>query len=361
MARSHARVLTSIWADGDFCARSPRAREMYLFLISQPDLEHSGVIGVRTERWADDLAGTEPDDLRAAMEELAEHRFIVIDWRKQEVLVRSLIRRDDVWRQPNVFKSAATSIRAVRSPAIKAALLAELIRLDLTSANKDVITLRDELADELTHAIANPSGNPSLTLPDGSAEPLAEGMPPAQGKGNSNGEVPLASPSPSPATIPLPLSPAIPPPAGAASPRAAEPGGKQDDSASKRKSRQPSANAGDVIAAYVEGAEDAGLPTPSTSLKARVGRQGRELLAEGKPLDSLVIAARHMGASGWDDLARQVQRDAANVKGAGANGSRPSTTDQRVAQAQALKAELNDDGDTAGQLPSGTIQGSVIA
>jgi hypothetical protein len=288
---------------------------MYLFLLSQPDLEHSGVIGVRTERWADDLAGTEPDDLRAAMEELAEHRFVVIDWRKQEVLVRSLIRRDDVWRQPNVFKSAAGSIRAVRSPAIKAALLAELIRLDLTSANKDVITLRDELADELNHALGNPSGNPSLTLsgtlPSGSAEPLAGGTSPAQGKGSSNGEVPPGAPS----TFPNPLSPAIRPPAGAASPRA-ESAAAQPGRASGRKPRQPSGNAGDVIAAYVDGAVGAGLMRPPENLRERVGKDARALLAQGYTLDSLIESAGRMGAGEWNDLAVQLRKDdsAANGK-----------------------------------------------
>lgn len=185
-----------------------------MFLLSQPDLEHSGVIGLRLERWADDLAGTEPEDIRRALEELAEHRFVVLDWRKQEALVRSLIRRDDVWRQPNVFKAAAASIRAVRSQVIKAALLAELQRLNLADdKHKDVRTLRDELVDDLAEPTGKGSANPSAK---GSGDPSLRG----QGKGSTGSTTASA---PSPATSPSPRSPSIPPPAGAATRRAATP------------------------------------------------------------------------------------------------------------------------------------------
>jgi hypothetical protein len=83
--------------------------------------------------------------------------------------------------------------------------------------------------------------------------------------------------------------------------------------------RTTAGNAGDVVAAYVQGAKDAGLDTPGQSLRNRVGKQARELLREGKPVGKLTAAARHMGAVGWDDLARQLQRD-----GARANGHEPS-------------------------------------
>jgi hypothetical protein len=100
----------------------------------------------------------------------------------------------------------------------------------------------------------------------------------------------------------------VPPTAGAAKPRA--------QSRKQAKSAEP--NPGPIVAAYVDGATGAGLPAPSASLKARVGRQARELLIEGKSVDALIAAAGHMGAVGWDDLARQVQRDAA---GASPNGA----------------------------------------
>jgi hypothetical protein len=101
----------------------------------------------------------------------------------------------------------------------------------------------------------------------------------------------------------------VPPAAGAASP----------------------ANAGLVVAAYVEGAQDAGQPRPAASLRARVGKQARELIAEGYSMETLIPAARKMGAGEWNDLAVQVRKDAATTNG------RPSTTDQRIAAIQSLK------------------------
>jgi hypothetical protein len=97
----------------------------------------------------------------------------------------------------------------------------------------------------------------------------------------------------------------VPPPAGAGKPR--------------RQSADHEPNVGDVVAAYVDGATGAGLEPPAGALKARVGKQARELLREGKPIEKLIAAAGHMGAVGWDDLARQVQRDSASANGAGAH------------------------------------------
>jgi hypothetical protein len=82
-----------------------------------------------------------------------------------------------------------------------------------------------------------------------------------------------------------------------------------------RKPRIPSHNAGDVIAAYVEGAVAAGLDRPVEDLRKRVGNQAGRLMAEGVDLSKLVTAARNMGAAGWQDLAVQLQRDAAQANG----------------------------------------------
>ena len=55
MACSFGRLLATIWDDGDFRPMSVGAKLMYGFLISQTDLEHSGIIGWRPARWARDL------------------------------------------------------------------------------------------------------------------------------------------------------------------------------------------------------------------------------------------------------------------------------------------------------------------
>jgi hypothetical protein len=91
------------------------------------------------------------------------------------------------------------------------------------------------------------------------------------------------------------------------------------------------ANAATIVAAYVEGAREAGQPEPAGSLCARVGKQAKAMLATNE-LAALAKAARSMGAAGWHDLAVQHQRDAAGARGQPSGGFKPfqNPADQSV-------------------------------
>jgi hypothetical protein len=168
MARSYGRWFTSIWNDGDFRPLSVGAKLMYGFLISQEDLEHSGIIPLRPRRWARDV-NMPLEDVLAAVKELDESRFTVTDEEAGELLVRSLIRRDDIWKQPNVFKAAASSAKASKSPAIKGTLYGEVRRLELSRVGRETQALRDELLT-LLEPFANHSPNPPEGFPRGSGD-----------------------------------------------------------------------------------------------------------------------------------------------------------------------------------------------
>ena len=71
MARSYGRLFTSIWNDEDFRPLSVGAKLMYGFLISQDDIEHSGIIPFRPPRWAQEL-GEPAEDVIAWLKELDE-------------------------------------------------------------------------------------------------------------------------------------------------------------------------------------------------------------------------------------------------------------------------------------------------
>jgi hypothetical protein len=119
-------------------------------------------------------------------------------------------------------------------------------------------------------------------------------------------------------------------------------------------------NPAPIVAAFIDGATGAGLKRPDAKITARVGKQAREMLAEGiYTADELTEAARNMGAGEWNDLAVQARKDNAKAKGRAGSGSRQSTTDDRTAATQALKAEIRRDGIAAPGQPSGTIQGRV--
>lgn len=104
---------------------------------------------------------------------------------------------------------------------------------------------------------------------------------------------PVALPEQTPAPVPVPEPKDL-----SARKRAAGPSTPEDPAPAQR-----------IVAAYVEGAVNAGLPQPAGTLCARVGKQAKAMLT-AHPEDQLVNAARSMGAAGWHDLAVQVQRDA---------------------------------------------------
>lgn len=129
MARSEARISVSIWDDSDFLALTGEAQRLFLFLCSQSDLAHDGIIALRERRWSKKAAGLTAAAIADSLTELEKARFVIIDEDAEELLVRSFIRRDKVFRQPNVLRSAADHLKGVTSLPILRALAAELDRI----------------------------------------------------------------------------------------------------------------------------------------------------------------------------------------------------------------------------------------
>jgi hypothetical protein len=224
MARSEARLFTDIWDDSDFLAATPGEQRLYMFLLSQNDLTHAGVIPLRAQRWARKSPGLTTAGIEEQLRGLAERRFLVVDLDTGEVLVRALIRRDKIYRQPNVMKAAIDYIPLIESQPILRALAAELqrVRVDDPELTPPMLAtlgaMENALAARVTHepdpepekAAQNPSGNPSA---NGSGNPSEK----ASGKGpRGTGSVTTVT-----TDSPFPDSPLIPPPAEDASrPRA---------------------------------------------------------------------------------------------------------------------------------------------
>lgn len=163
MARSEARVLVDIWDDEDFLVLSPAAQRMFLFLISQRDLEHTGVIALRERRWAKGAAGMTAADVVAALGELEHARFVVLDEEAEELLVRSFIRRDKVFKQPNVMRSATDRVDEIKSRRLREELLVELHRIvETESMSESALEMVEEMRGALAKACGNPSRNPSV-------------------------------------------------------------------------------------------------------------------------------------------------------------------------------------------------------
>jgi hypothetical protein len=308
MARNEARLMVSIWEDPDFLALSPGAQRMFMFLISQPDLAHDGVIALRERRWSKKAAGLTVEVIGANLEELSTARFVLIDDDTEELLIRSFIRRDKVYRQPNVLRAAGDHLATVSSAAIRSSVAVELGRIqadaeDIPEGSKGVI-------EAMRTAVANPS-----PIPTGNPSGKGSGLPP--GERGVVTAVSSDSPNPVPQNSPTPV------PRGRASrgPR---------EGARKRGSRLPDdfAVTPEMVAWHREN-------TPGVN-----GAYETEKFIDYWRAKS----GRDATKTDWVGTWRNWMRKASERAGP-APGAPRSTTDQRVADALAIGARLQAEAD----------------
>ena len=207
MPRTEARIFTSIWKDPVFLALDPGAQRLYMFLLSQDDLAYSGLMPLRPSRWASKAAGLTTADVERDLKtlEASGRMFVITDEASGELLVRSLLRHDRAWKQPNLLKQAIESADQIESPRIRSALLAELRRLPLDESPSDQVkTLVGNFIQDLErgcpYPAAYPPGDPnpeSTDNPSGNpaADPTDEDYARARGLGERNVAVP-GSPGP---------------------------------------------------------------------------------------------------------------------------------------------------------------------
>lgn len=182
MARTEARVFVSAWEKGsDFRDLKRRAQGTYFFLLSNPDLSHAGTLPLRLSRWSATAAEQTIEDLEQDLAELEASRFIVVDKVTEEVLVRSLIRRDKVAMNPGLFQAAVQQIALVESTRIRAVILGELRRLEASpqEVNGKVKPIMAAVIETLSREIDPPPDGPSAG-PDG-GPPEGPPLGPAEG------------------------------------------------------------------------------------------------------------------------------------------------------------------------------------
>lgn len=232
MARGHGRILTPIWEDTDFLALAPEQQRLYLFLISQPNLNHAGLLPLTLRRWARKAAGLTAADLEQDLRVLASVRFIVMDEDTEELLIRSFVRNDGVWKQPKVMGAMVSGAMEISSPALRLALLAEMDRIPLDELSEEPTkttrgagpSIRDQVAEHIetlrkafrgstpppsagssATPSATPSGPPSATPSDTPDEAPDEGGREGSTHMRVGAHVRAApSPTPAPALSPAP-------------------------------------------------------------------------------------------------------------------------------------------------------------
>lgn len=227
MARSHARIGTSIWTEPTFRALPRDPQRAYILATSQGDLSRCGVIPFRIRRLAKFAADDSPTKLRAAYRRLEKTRHVVIDEDAEELLVRTYVRHDGLLAQPQVVAAMVGDVALIDSPVIRLAFLQELHRIwhldDLPEAERKGLRLamgeheNDRYVDKLGPALA-----PALRAAweAGSLAPCAPGSalpctaPFAKALARAHAPSPTPAPTPAPTPEPSPQAAAQPAPRG---------------------------------------------------------------------------------------------------------------------------------------------------
>jgi hypothetical protein len=167
VARSEARLRFDIWRGLD--GLSAPARLLYAVLLTEPTVNHAGVGALRLSKWAANC-GLSLNETQKALHELMAGEWVFVDGSTEEVLVRTMIRRDGVAEQPNLLKCALREAVQTESGKLRRVLAAELRKLpprrpDGVSKTGRMIIYPDphKIAEELERM---GSRNPSATHPE---------------------------------------------------------------------------------------------------------------------------------------------------------------------------------------------------
>ncbi|MFH8531578.1 hypothetical protein ACH4GE_24545 [Streptomyces tendae] len=246
MARGHGRILTSIWDDADFLALDERHQRLYLFLISQPNLNHAGLLDLTLRRWSRKARGLTSAELEKLLQGLEDARFIVMDEDTEELLIRSFVRNDGVWKQPKVMGAMVSGALEISSRRLRHALLDEVDRIPMDELSDEPgargVSIRQQVAEHIAtlhkafgNPPADPSGGGSRTPsrpPSGTPSDIpphdpAEGTPEASTRGRAPAS---RAHSPAPAPAPAPEEDLLGAEADAGQQDDAEPSGSADNS-----------------------------------------------------------------------------------------------------------------------------------
>ncbi|OLZ72534.1 hypothetical protein AVW11_03840 [Streptomyces amritsarensis] len=354
MARGHGRILTSIWEDDEFLDLEEREQRLYLFLISQPNLNHAGLLDLTLRRWARKSRGLTSSKLEELLHSLEAARFIVMDDDTEELLIRSFVRNDGVWRMPKVMGAMVSGALEISSKKLRRALLAEMDRVPLHELNDEpaklrngtegpsvrqqieshIAVLRRAFADPTTDPTGGGSGTPSETPSD----TPDEGGPKGSTRGRAGAHV-HAAPAPAPTPTPAPEKRLVAPAEGHAVDDIVD----VDFVESADADQDEPTTAQTIVAEYL----DRVAKRPPSQIIGQVAKHAKTMLAEGiHPDDIRRGIALWMTKGLHPNTLPSVVNEAMNAHPAGSNvfalstGGRMSTADQRYSAAAALAAEL---------------------
>ena len=165
MARDHARLRQSVWADEEFRALPGEAQRLYFVALSQPALNYCGVVPYTIRRWARLSKDGSETKIKRAVHDLTAARYVLTDLDTEELWVRTFIKNDGLLSSPNICKAVVKAFPTIHSALLRAAFLAELHRINGGPQEEGW----DKGWTELAHLLGEP-------FPKGFPEGLPEGF-----------------------------------------------------------------------------------------------------------------------------------------------------------------------------------------
>lgn len=134
MARSYANIVTTIYADPEFCGLSAGAQRTYFMLVVQPEITACGSLALTLRRWAKTVPEAERHLLGAWLTELEQARYVLVDEDTEELLVRTFAKWDGGYKHAKRVLAVVATAEAIRSPRLRTAIAVELASLDVHTA-----------------------------------------------------------------------------------------------------------------------------------------------------------------------------------------------------------------------------------
>lgn len=171
MSRSYGRLSTSLWRNDDYRSLSLPAQWAYQMLLGQADVTPAGTLPITLRRWSKYCPGV---DVEAALTELAGHRFVVLDWDTEELLIRTFVKWDGGAENSLRRSAIISAVGAVESPLIRAAVINELDRLNVPHSlvKPDLTGASDTCSDTPPDSPSKPYRWPIEGLSDTPSIPL---------------------------------------------------------------------------------------------------------------------------------------------------------------------------------------------
>jgi len=91
MTRQFATTATSVWDDEDWWELDGEQQRVFIMLYTQKDITAAGTLPLTLGRWANSTKGCTIEGLSQALRELSDAHYVVVDWRRELLLVPPVI------------------------------------------------------------------------------------------------------------------------------------------------------------------------------------------------------------------------------------------------------------------------------